>query len=130
MLRLIKNLLERNAIYIAFFLSLLIAFLSLKTIHIDNPLKISFFDKILHFCAYFSLTLSWLFAFREKKKKYIIILLIFCYGILMELLQGWIAPNRTKDIFDVFANGTGIVFALLSFKGIYKYYKKIVGYRD
>lgn len=126
MLRLIKNLLERNAIYIALILSALIAYLSLKTIHIENPLNLSFFDKILHFCAYFSLTLSWLFVFRRKKKKYIVIFLVFCFGIIIEFLQGSIFPNRTKDIFDVLANGFGIIFATLIFKSIYKYYKKIV----
>jgi len=126
MLKHIKSLLERNAFIIAIFITLLIAYLSLsKPIQIDIPIKISFLDKIFHATAYMTLTLSWLFALRNYKKKNIILIVIFLYGILMEFLQGWLTQNRQKDIFDVMANSIGILIAMLIFNNLYKYFVKI-----
>lgn len=127
MLQHIKNLLERNATLIAILTTIIIAVLSLKTISIDNPLEISFFDKILHFSAYFVLTSTWLFSQRLKNNGIIIIIAIFLYGALLEFCQGWFAPNRTKDYADIVANSAGILFAALLFKYIYNYLKKTFG---
>ncbi|MCF6350510.1 MAG: VanZ family protein [Flavobacteriaceae bacterium] len=126
MLQRIKNLLERNATLIAIIITITIAVLSLKTFHFKNPIKISFFDKILHSTAYFVVTLAWLFSQRLKKNKLIIVILLFLYGILLELFQGWFTPNRTKDYYDVIANGFGIIIAALLFKYLYKFYKRLL----
>jgi VanZ family protein len=123
----IKNLLERNALSIAISFTLLIAYLSLKTIHFESPINITFLDKILHFSAYFVLTLSWLFALRLSNKKYLVLISLLLYGILIEFLQGWLTLNRTKDFYDVIANGFGIIFAALLYKYFYKFYLKIFG---
>ena len=120
----IKNLLERNSILIAISLTILIAYLSLKSLHIEIPIKVSNLDKIMHFTAYFSLSLSWFFHFRDKKK-YILLILIFLYGVLLEFMQGWFNPNRTKDVYDIVANSIGIIVAFMLFKYIYSVYKKI-----
>ena len=67
----IKNLLARNANFIAIALTIFIAIVSLislkgiKTISIN----ISNFDKIIHFTSYFLLTLSWFFATQHTIKK-------------------------------------------------------------
>jgi VanZ family protein len=126
MLKRIKNLLEDNAYIIAISLTLLIAYLSLsKPIQIEIPLDISFLDKILHATAYFTLTISWLFALRNYSKNKLIVLVIFFYGVLMEFLQGWLTETRQKDIFDVYANSFGILLAMLIFNNLFKYFIKI-----
>ena len=122
----IKNLLEDNAYTIAVSLTLLIAYLSLsKPIQIEIPLHISFLDKILHASAYFTLTISWLFALRNYSKNKLVVFALFFYGVLMEFLQGWLTQNRQKDIFDVYANSFGILLAMLIFNNLYKYFIKI-----
>lgn len=125
MLQHIKNLLEHNATLIAIIITITIAFLSLKTLNFESPINITFFDKILHFCAYFVLTLTWFFSQRLKNNKLLILILLFTYGIILELFQGWFAPNRTKDYYDVLANGSGIIIAAILFKYLYKYYKRL-----
>jgi VanZ family protein len=118
--------LEDNAYIIAISLTLLIAYLSLsKPIQIEIPLDISFLDKILHATAYFTLTISWLFALRNYSKNKLIVLVIFFYGVLMEFLQGWLTETRQKDIFDVYANSFGILLAMLIFNNLFKYFIKI-----
>ncbi len=126
MLKRIKNLLEDNAYIIAISLTLLIAYLSLsKPIQIEIPLDISFLDKILHATAYFTLTISWLFALRNYSKNKLVVLVIFFYGVLMEFLQGWLTETRQKDMFDVYANSFGILLAMLIFNNLFKYFIKI-----
>ena len=126
MLKHIKSLLVRNSFLIAVSLTLIIAYLSLsKPIEIDIPIKITFLDKILHASAYFTLTVSWLFALRKKSNFKLISIVLFLYGILMEFLQGWLTTTRQKDIYDVFANSLGIVISLFVFDYFYKYLKKI-----
>ncbi len=121
----IKSLLEHNSYTIAIGITIIIAYLSLSNpIHLKTPIHISFLDKILHATAYFSLTLSWLFALRNNKKKNWIGIVLFLYGVTMEFLQGWLTKNRQKDIYDVLANSIGILFALLLFGIFYKYYLK------
>ncbi len=127
MLEHIKNLLERNATIIAILSTIIIAVLSLKTISIENPLEITFFDKILHFSAYFFLTTTWLFSQRLKNNSLYIIIAVFLYGVLLEFCQGWFAPNRTKDYADIVANSVGILISALLFKYIYKYLIKRFG---
>lgn len=128
MLKHIKNLLERNSLLFAILLTGIIAYLSLITLTIEIPVKISFFDKILHFSAYFTLSISWMFHFRNKRKSLKLILLcVFLFGILLEFMQGWFNPNRTKDVYDMLANGSGIIMAYFLFNTLYSVYKKIFG---
>ena len=126
MLKHIKNLLEDNAYFIAIGVTLLIAYLSLsKPIQIEIPLQISFLDKILHATAYFTLTISWLFALRNYSRSKLIVFVLFLYGVLMEFMQEWFTQNRQKDIFDIYANSLGILLAMLIFNNLYKYFIKI-----
>ena len=126
MLKHTKNLLERSAFLIAIAVTALVASLSLSDpIQIDFKLKISFLDKIFHACAYFGLTLSWLFALKKYTKYKLIGFVLFFYGILMEFLQGWLTQNREKDIFDVAANSLGIIIAILIFNKLYSTFIKI-----
>ncbi len=77
-------------------------------------------DKIGHLLAYFLFTVIW-FAyalFRSVDKTYmyklkIIAVIAFIYGTLMEACQMTLTTNRQGDLYDVIANTTGIVFAVI-----------------
>jgi len=126
MLKHIKSLLENNAYLIAISLTILIAYLSLSNpVDLKIPIKINFLDKILHATAYFSLTISWMFALRNYSKRKYIVIIIFLYGILMEYMQFWLTNNRQKDIYDVAANTFGIIIAVIFYNKLYKYFVKI-----
>ena len=121
----IKHLLERNSYLIAVVITVCIAYLSLsKPIVFKPPIEISFLDKILHFIAYMTLTLSWLFALRTYSKKKTLFITLFLFGVLMEFLQGWLTKNRQQDSYDVLANTAGILVGFLLFSVFYKYYLK------
>jgi len=120
----IKNLLERSSLFIAIGITLLIAYLSLSK-PVQLNLEITFLDKILHLVAYFTLTVSWLFALKDYSNNKIIFIGLFLYGVLMEFLQGWLTTYREKDILDVIANTVGVLIAMLVFNKLLKYYVKI-----
>ena len=121
----IKKLLERNALLIAIITTLLVAYLSLRESGVGIKIPIENIDKAFHFIAYFFLTTTWLFAFRNKKATIKIVLLLILYGISLEYAQEWFTENRTKDVFDALANTSGIIFAALLFKDIYNKFAKI-----
>ena len=120
----IKNLLERSSLFIAIGITVLIAYLSLSR-PVQLNLEITFLDKILHLVAYFTLTVSWLFALKDYSNNKIIFISLFLYGVLMEFLQGWLTTYREKDILDVIANTVGVLIAMLVFNKLLKYYVKI-----
>ena len=74
-------------------------------------------DKTAHFLFYFVLTLLWNFALQKKYKnralKYIIVFALIFYGIVIEILQGFLTKNREADIYDVMANSAGALVALI-----------------
>jgi len=119
---LIKKLLERNALLIAVFLTIFIAAISLISLKGVHVVKISNSDKFGHFFAYFLLSLSWLYAFkdypRKKFKKHIIVLLIISYGIILEVLQNALTTYRQADFYDIIANSAGVFFAAVLFEKI------------
>lgn len=113
----IKKLLERNALFIAILISVLIAIISLISLKGVHLLKTQNSDKYGHFLTYFILGLSWLKAiknpFRKNSINYIIIFLIICYGIILEVLQDVLTTYRQADLLDIIANSTGVIFALI-----------------
>lgn len=112
----IKPLLERNALIIAIFLTLFIAFLSLVSLKgiAKINLNISNSDKIGHVLAYFTLGISWFYVFRGQRKKWTYVaLLLIIYGMVLEGLQGALTSYRTADLYDEFANTSGVLLALL-----------------
>ncbi|MCF6213049.1 MAG: VanZ family protein [Flavobacteriaceae bacterium] len=80
-------------------------------------------DKILHTFSYAILSLSWLFYFNPQKKlriKLLVAFSLFCYGIIIEVLQSTLTTYRTGSFNDVIANTIGIFIALITFKTLYK----------
>ncbi len=130
MLQRTKKLLEDNALGLAIIATIIIAILSLSHIpKINFGLKIEISDKYLHTLAYFTLTLVWYFALREKINKsnfkYLIISGLIFYGIILEALQGGITNYRTADFYDIVANIIGIVLAAVIFNRIINWYNTI-----
>ncbi|WP_367274559.1 VanZ family protein [uncultured Lutibacter sp.] len=122
----IKNLLERKLyFFVAIYFTIVITIGSLISINsiIKLP-SVNYLDKFLHILAYFLLTLSWLFAlkksFKLKKKFVLLIIVIFIYGIIIEVLQGSFTNYRQADIYDMFANLGGILIAYVFFNTFFK----------
>ncbi|MCX6253769.1 MAG: VanZ family protein [Bacteroidia bacterium] len=99
--------------------ALLIMYLSLTSSHTFDKvtfIKIPFADKIVHFIMYFGLMSVIIFENRKILKSpgqlFLIALIPFFYGILMEILQVTLAPTRSGNFYDVILNLTGILFSL------------------
>jgi len=78
-------------------------------------------DKIYHVIAYFIFTMLTYNYFYSTTVKYKM-LLVFCipviYGIIIEFLQGVVSSVRISDFYDVIANFSGVVIALILIKFI------------
>jgi len=120
----IKKLLERNALFIAIFVTILITLLSLVSLKGVHLVKTPNSDKYGHFLAYFILSLSWLNVIKKSLHKiiinYIIIFLLICYGIILEVLQDILTTYRQADLYDIFANSAGVIFAVILFNKMRK----------
>ena len=130
MLRDIKNLLERNALWLAIVATVAVAILSLGAVpKINTGLNLKSGDKYLHFFAYFTLCFLWFFALRERLHRYIFRILVplglILYGIILEGLQSGLTTYRTGDIYDALANTAGAFGAMLLFNRLLKWYDSI-----
>jgi len=100
--------------------ALIIMYLSLTSS--DTFEKVSFFnipflDKIVHFAMYFVLMSVIIFENRKTLISilhlYLIALIPFFYGILMEILQSILTVSRSGSLYDVIFNSAGILISLL-----------------
>lgn len=125
MLKVIKNLLLPNLIFIATAITLAIICLSLFKIP-SIGIRINNIDKAYHCIAYFALAFSWLFTFYKKpEKKYMIIFCCIIFGIIIELLQNNLTDYRTGDYLDALANSFGVILAFFIFNIFSKKMKPI-----
>jgi VanZ family protein len=112
-------------------ISLVILYLSLKNANDLNKvmfLNIPYFDKIAHFCMYFSLMAviileSGKIATRNRSLLKLAFFPFF-YGILMEFLQGTITTTRSASPYDVVFNTLGIIVSILIWLFIRYAYKE------
>lgn len=130
MLQDIKNLLERNALWLAIFATVGVAILSLGAVpKLNLGLNLKSSDKYLHFIAYFSLCLLWFFALKDRLHRYIFRILIplglILYGIILEGMQGGLTTYRTADVYDAIANSAGVLAAMLLFNRLLRWYNSI-----
>lgn len=80
-------------------------------------------DKMLHAGAYLFLALLWKLFFlfqnsdfkRYKSNLYWVAIACFVFGMLIEVLQGTLTSYRTPDWWDVLANSTGVLLAVVFF---------------
>jgi VanZ family protein len=78
-------------------------------------------DKAVHALMYFTLSFSWLKTLKKANYQktscfYKVLLLIVIYGIIIEVLQEVVTPNRHGELNDVLANIVGIGIAAIVFK--------------
>jgi VanZ family protein len=84
-------------------------------------LSIPYADKIFHIAEYFVLVLLMMRAFENSyfnvslaKSAVLAIIISLCYGTLDELFQRSV-PGRAFDIFDIFADCSGLCIGALTF---------------
>lgn len=121
MMKLIKHLLEpKGLLFFAILITALITTGSLINSSSIPKVNIDLSDKIIHSLAYFLLFIVWAFygALSTKKKSYkqvaaFAAILVFIYGIIIEVLQEQLSPTRRADVNDVLANTIGILLGIL-----------------
>ena len=120
-----KQLLVRNLFRaLAVFFTVVITIGSLTRID-DNPLsQFELSDKLVHVGAYGVLCMSWLlarFSYRNKPiYPLIMALLVFAYGIVIEVFQHIGTSHRQADWYDLLANLTGILLAMALYNLIFR----------
>ncbi len=121
-----------KAFKLSILLTLVILVLSLISLGSIPPVHIKSGDKIGHFLAYASLTITFLVEYsrftrwsKQRGRWLIYSLLVFTsYGVLMEFLQASSISNRNFDYFDMIANFTGVALATLLFLVLFSPLKK------
>lgn len=71
---------------------------------------VTFSDKLIHAFAY-GLLSFWFVQLVEPKRYFYLGAALFCYGALIECVQGQL-PHRSTSGLDMLANFTGIVLAI------------------
>jgi VanZ family protein len=114
----ILSMLKKNIFSIL--LALFIMYLSLtssNTFKKVSLLNLPFQDKIVHFGMYFSLMSVIVFENRKIIKSssqlFLIAIIPFIYGILMEILQSILTTSRSGSYYDVIFNVAGILVSVL-----------------
>jgi|LGVE01.1.fsa_nt_gb VanZ family protein len=119
----IENWLLGKALYIALFVSVAIAFLSLiNTNQLSNP-SIGVSDKVLHISAYIVLFWSWMLVFKKDssfRTRLILFMSLFFFGIVLEWMQGELTSYRTADWKDIVANSVGLFLGFFTFNKLYQ----------
>ena len=98
----------------------------------DNLNKVEFLniknlDKVVHFIFYLSLSITTLSAlyknsrFRFLDQKLLTIIFVVSYGLIMEMLQYYIASNRSAEIIDAIANTLGCLSGIWLFTYLIKF---------
>ena len=100
----------------------LITILSLVSFEKNTINSIHNSDKIVHFFFYFILTTLLLKSIKQNAKSKYLIVIALClfYGIIIEVLQENFTSSRKGDFYDVLANSTGIICAVMLNKYIVK----------
>ena len=96
----------------------MILFFSILPYHLNPPLTVGYFDKMVHFFEYAVLGVLVGKGLYSTGKRFsagnIVLILIITsgYGILMELVQSFV-PGRCPSPGDVLANIAGVVFGIV-----------------
>jgi VanZ family protein len=109
---------RKNILSIA--VAFIILYLSLTSSHTFDKVpmfNIPYLDKIVHFLMYGGLMSVILFENRNtifsQRQIFLISLIPFFYGILMELLQAVLTDTRSGSMYDALADTAGIFAAVL-----------------
>lgn len=106
--------------FFSIIVALIILFLSLTgsdTFDKVPLFNIPYLDKIVHFLMYSGFMSVIILENRNRlariRELFITALIPLLYGILMEILQATLTVSRSGSIYDVFANSTGVLCAIL-----------------
>lgn len=72
-----------------------------------NVMIVQYGDKLAHMTTYFCLMLWFAQIFPRENHKYPVLMLI-CFGFLIEILQGTLTTTRSFELADMAANCTGL----------------------
>ena len=125
MLKLIIQLLRGKIFFFALVVTIAIAVLSLVKLG-NQPINFTYLDKIEHTLAYFVLCFLWLVSIKKKGMKFVVIIAVVLYGILLEVLQSVLTDYRTFDYMDMLANIFGTLLAFIAYRYIEKKHFKLL----
>jgi len=84
--------------------------------------NITYLDKLVHIGLYLILALIWLYYIFlrdqyhiSKNIVFVVLILCFSYGIVIEVSQQMFTLSRRFDLFDIIANGIGCLLGSLLF---------------
>ena len=107
---------KKLVLFTAILYTIVLVIVSLINIEELPRVGFSFDDKIIHFIAYFVLAVLWITYYKSYSIKRIlgvVFLLMMCLGIVLELIQHQLNPNRIYDFYDLLANCLGVIFGTL-----------------
>lgn len=104
----------------------ILTWFSLTQLSLDFRFNLGEFDltdKALHAGAYLGLVMIWKLFFLFKNSNFqkyrsnlwLVALGSFLFGTLIEVLQGTLTSYREPDWYDMLANGTGVLLAVMLF---------------
>lgn len=101
--------------FIALAYTVAVGFASLAPVEHLPVIDFSFSDKALHAAMYFFMLIAWVLALKNYRNLKIVEIaaLVFCFGTVIEVLQGVLPFGRSFDLFDVLANVTGIFIGMV-----------------
>ncbi|MFI1744436.1 VanZ family protein [Thalassobellus sediminis] len=111
--------LKKKALAISIIYTLVLIYASLVKLNNVPDIGVSFGDKIFHFLAYSLLAFLWFctfrynFSYKEKKAITYAAVISIIFGIIIEVLQDTLTVYRSMDIYDVFANSSGVLLTVL-----------------
>ncbi|HEY5124989.1 MAG TPA: VanZ family protein [Ignavibacteria bacterium] len=119
-----KNILSLITALVILYLS----FARADTFNKVNILNFRNLDKVVHMCMYFGLMIALLYENRSAVKStrsiFLLAIIPFTYGTLIEFFQSWLTVTRKGDFFDAVFNLIGIFLALIAWKLFQKFSKK------
>ncbi len=93
----------------------------------EKWLELIGFDKFVHASIFFILlSLAFLKAFKHKQPSFVFVMcfvFVFFYGVVLEFMQANYFSNRSADFYDIAANTSGCVIAVLILKKTKSIYK-------
>jgi VanZ family protein len=107
---------NRFSILLAAFI-LYVSLISSESIEKVTLFNIPFFDKIVHFGMYFVLMAVIILenrkAIKSTRELFLISIIPFLYGALIEILQSSLTVSRSASLYDIIFNSAGILFSSL-----------------
>lgn len=115
----LKNYIKKAIPFILFIYVVVVATLSLISLPQNETVVLpAHFDKIVHFCFYFGMSILILTLFWVKYKRVRVadciktFLVTFIFGVLIEIIQPYL--GRTFDLEDIIANCCGNILGIVS----------------